>query len=67
MPVEPQRKKVSKSIYSMFQKQAVSQKQSNNIVLLNESNCHRLQFLLLVERPLLQWLHLCICSRVKEL
>ena len=33
--VEPPRKKVQKSIYSMFQKQAVSQKQHNNIVLSN--------------------------------
>ena len=33
--VEPPRKKVQASIYSMFQKQTVSQKQSNNIVLSN--------------------------------
>ena len=33
--VEPPRKKVQKSIYSMFQKQTVSQKRSNNIVLSN--------------------------------
>ena len=32
---EPPRKKVQKSIYSMFQKQTVSRKQSNNIVLSN--------------------------------
>ena len=31
--VKPTRKKVQKSIYSMFQIQTVSQKQSNNIVL----------------------------------
>ena len=33
--IKPPRKKVKKSIYSMFQKQTVSGKQSNNIVLSN--------------------------------